>query len=67
MDAAQQLTLNDAYGELAKGRLSIMGQIETVEPDGKYQMHKMALLIEFDSVEAIRKAMADGICQYDFA
>lgn len=49
------------------GRLTVMGQIDTVENDGKdVQHHPMALLIEFDSPEAIREAIKLGACTFKF-
>lgn len=50
----------------AKGKLKIMGNIETLE-DGNTQEHPMALLIEFDSPEDIRAAIKSGKCEFTFA
>ena len=47
-------------------KLAIMGEIETVEPEGKTQKYPMALLIKFDSVESIRKAIKDGQVAFTF-
>jgi hypothetical protein len=49
---------------MVTGKLKIMGQIETVEPDGENQKHGIALLIEFDSVEDIRAALKDMECKF---
>jgi hypothetical protein len=45
-------------------KLIEMGQITTLGIDGDRTDYKMALLIEFDSVESIRKAIADGRCEF---
>ncbi len=50
---------------MEKGKLVIMGEIETVEHDGT-QMHPMALLITFKTKEEIRQAIADGKCEFNF-
>ena len=51
--------------DMAEGRLVIMGQITTKETDAPDYTHPMALLITFDSVDAIRKAIKDGYCRYE--
>jgi hypothetical protein len=53
-------------GKMAQGKLKIMGQIEVNEPDDMVATYRMALLIEFDSAEGIRKAIADNCCRYTF-
>ncbi len=50
------------------GKLRIIGQIDVIEedqPSGQYG-YKRALLIEFDSDEAIRQAIKDEACQFTF-
>lgn len=51
---------------MVTGKLTIMGQIEVKEPDDKTVTHPMALLINFNSVEDIRQAIADGECKFVF-
>ena len=51
---------------MVTGKLKIMGQIETVEPDGENQKYPMALLIEFDSADDIRAALKDMECKFCF-
>lgn len=48
------------------GRLVIMGEITVKDLDDSERDHHMALLIEFDSAEDIRKAIADGHCTFKF-
>jgi hypothetical protein len=48
------------------GRLAIMGEIVTVESEDTTQKHPLALLITFDSVEDVRKAIGDGTCRFKF-
>ena len=50
--------------ELAIGTLSIVGSIDVAEPDGEKITHPRALLIDFDSVDEIRKAIADHKCAF---
>jgi len=63
---------DDLRGELAEaraeicGNLTIMGSIMVKEPDGAEIEHKMALLIDFDSPEQIRKAIEAGRCSFSF-
>lgn len=51
--------------ELAQGILVVMGQIEVVEEGEKFKTN-YGLLIVFNSAEDIRKAIADGKCQFVF-
>lgn len=51
---------------MSKGKLRIMGQIEVNEPDAGKCEYKYALLIEFDSPQAIRQAMNDERCEFVF-
>lgn len=49
------------------GKLIEMGELRTCEMDGNgVHVYPMALLITFESKEAIRKAIADGICKFTF-
>lgn len=50
-----------------KGKLKVMGDIETLEPDGETFKVNYGLLIEFDSPEDIRQAIKDGTCEFEFA
>lgn len=53
---------------MISGKLRIMGQIDVVEldqPGGQYGYNR-ALLIEFDSDEAIRKAINEECCRFSF-
>lgn len=47
-------------------KLIEMGQITTLGIEGERADYKMALLIEFDSVADIRKAIAEGRCEFGF-
>lgn len=47
-------------------KLIEMGQITTVGLDGEKSEYKMALLIEFDNRDDIRKAIAEGTCEFSF-
>lgn len=46
------------------GKLAIMGRIEVKESEDTVQTYPMALLVTFDSVEAIRQAIKDGECKF---
>lgn len=50
--------------EHAQGKLIEMGQITSTDLDGTAHMYPMALLITFDSVDEIRKAIKDGVCDF---
>lgn len=50
----------------AHGRLIEMGDLETVDSDGSKHKQPMSLLIRFDSVEAIRKAIDEDRCTFSF-
>jgi hypothetical protein len=51
----------------AKGKLRIVGNIDVKEPDGSDGGHfPLAILVTFDSVEEVRKALLDGKCTYEF-
>ena len=50
----------------ATGKLIEMGQLATIDDDGTKTEYKMALVIEFDSPEAIRQAIKDGACSFTF-
>ena len=56
------------YG-MIEGKLRIMGDITVYEESGNvtglYNFER-ALLIEFDSVEDIRKAIEEGKCEFTF-
>lgn len=45
-------------------KLIEMGQITTIGIEGERADYKMALLIEFDSVASIRKAISEGRCEF---
>lgn len=47
------------------GRAVIMGRIEVVEEDENYKTD-LGVLIVFDSVDSIRKAISDGECKFTF-
>ncbi len=49
-----------------KGKAVIMGQIEVLEPEGENFKHDLGLVIVFESSEAIRKAIAEGKCEFTF-
>lgn len=49
----------------AHGKCVIAGRIEVVEDGGNYKNDR-ALLIVFESPEDIRKALADGACNFKF-
>jgi hypothetical protein len=56
-----------AKGEMMiTGKLVVMGEIDTVEPDDVTWKHPMALLIEFESAADIRQAIKDGECKFTF-
>lgn len=60
-------TENATPGVLVKGKLRIIGNIDVTEPDGSDSHHyPMAMLITFDDAEQIRKAITDGVCEYEF-
>ena len=46
------------------GRLFEMGQIATIDQDGTRTEYKMALVIEFASVEEIKQAIEEGQCTF---
>ena len=46
--------------DTAVGNLVIMGEITSKRFDGSDRDHHMALLIEFESEDAIQQAIADG-------
>jgi len=50
---------------MKKAKLTIMGQIITIEDEQEFT-HPMALLIEFDSAEEIREAIKRGSCEFEF-
>jgi hypothetical protein len=50
----------------AQGRLIEMGEIKSADLDGTLHTYPMALLITFESVEEIRKAIKDGVCRFEF-
>lgn len=50
----------------AQGNLIEMGEIRSADLDGAVHTYPMALLITFDSVEEIRKAIKEGVCRYVF-
>jgi hypothetical protein len=49
-----------------KGRLIEMGELKSADLDGTVHTYPMALLITFDSREAIKQAVNDGICRFEF-
>ena len=49
--------------EMAKGKAVIMGRIEVLEEPENYK-HDMAILVVFDDVEEIRKAISDGKLEF---
>ena len=56
---------------MSEGNLILMGEIFSTEPeehggDGTTHRHRMALLIEFDSADDIRAAIARGNCSFSF-
>jgi anti-sigma28 factor (negative regulator of flagellin synthesis) len=53
--------------EMVKGKLAEMGEIP-VQEIGSAEVHTypMALVITFDKVEDIRKAIADGACRFAY-
>lgn len=57
---------NTTIDGIVEGRLIEMGEIKSADLDGTVHTYPMALVITFDSVEAIRKAIKDGICRYEF-
>ena len=55
---------NEMHGQ--KARLVEFGMLATIDEDGTKTEYPMALLIEFDSPEAIRKAIHDGYVRMEF-
>ena len=52
--------------KLVMGQLAIMGEIEVKELDGQGYIYPMALLVTFEDKEAIRQAIKDGMCRFEF-
>jgi hypothetical protein len=50
----------------AEGRLIEMGEIKSADLDGTIHTYPMALLITFDNVAALKKAINDGLCRFEF-
>lgn len=48
------------------GKLIEMGQIVTIDQDGTKTNYKMALVIEFETADKIKRAIADGGCKFEF-
>lgn len=51
---------------IIKGRLIEMGEIKSADLDGTVHTYPMALVITFESREAIKKAINDGMCRFEF-
>lgn len=58
--------MSETTTEPVMGRLSVMGEIEVKELGGESHTYPMALLITFDDKEAVRQAIKDGICRFEF-
>lgn len=52
---------------MSQANLSLMGDITTLEPDGSQLHFPRALLLEFDSIEELRAAIASGRCEFGAA
>lgn len=52
-------------GGCPHGSLEVMGNIQ-IDKDGELQSYPRAMVITFDSDEAIRSAIAAGKCTFDF-
>lgn len=50
----------------AHGRLIEMGQITTIDQDKTQTEYKLALVIEFASVDEIKHAIDEGKCTFGF-
>ena len=46
------------------GKLIEMGDLKTADFDGTLHEQKMAILVRFDSVEDIRRAINEGVCRF---
>lgn len=60
------MATNHNCTDYVKGRLIEMGEIKSADMDGTVHTYPMALLVTFDSVAAIKQAIADGGCRFEF-
>jgi hypothetical protein len=47
-----------------KGRLIEMGDLRSADMDGKTHDYPKSILVQFDSVDDIRRALDEGICKF---
>ena len=51
-------------GSAVVGKLIEMGDLKSADSDGKLHDQPMAILVRFDSVEDIRRAIKEGGCRF---
>ena len=52
--------------DIVQGRLVEMGEIKSADLGGETHTYPMALLITFETREAIKQAINDGVCRFEF-
>lgn len=47
-----------------KGKLIEMGELKSADTDGTIHDYPRSILIQFDSIADIKRALDDGICKF---